>query len=93
MYSKEEEKLLIKKTYDILNNYIKKNVDISKLEKEKVLDLIEDLIKIINYHDYKYYVQNSPVISDYDYDRLFDFLKKGEKLDRLDVMVLHLKAE
>lgn len=80
MYSKEEEKLLIKKTYDILNNYIKKNVDISKLEKEKVLDLIEDLIKIINYHDYKYYVQNSPVISDYDYDRLFDFLKKLESL-------------
>ncbi len=80
MYSKDEEKLLLEKTYNILNNYIRKKININKLQKQEVSKLIKDLIEVINYHDYKYYVQNNPVISDYDYDRLFDLLKKLESL-------------
>ena len=35
----------------------------------------DDLIAIMHYHEWKYYVDNSPVISDYEYDQLFEKLK------------------
>ncbi len=40
---------------------------------------IEKLRKEIRYHEYKYYVENSPVISDYEFDLL---LKKLEQLEK-----------
>jgi len=40
---------------------------------------IERLRKEINYHNYRYYVLNDPVISDYEYDML---VKRLEKLER-----------
>jgi len=42
--------------------------------KKKIVKLHEE----INYHNYKYYVENNPVISDYEFDQL---LKKLEKLE------------
>ena len=39
---------------------------------------LEKLRKEINYHNYKYYVENNPVIADYEYDML---LKKLEALE------------
>jgi len=39
---------------------------------------IEKLCKEINHHNYKYYVENSPVISDFEFDQ---FLKKLESLE------------
>src|SRR5208283_4886428 len=39
---------------------------------------IEELREKIRYHDYKYYVEAAPEISDRDYDRLMDELKKLE---------------
>ena len=38
---------------------------------------IQKLRDEINYHNYQYYVENNPVISDYEYDML---LKKLEAL-------------
>jgi len=32
---------------------------------------IEKLVRELNYHCYRYYVLDSPVISDEEYDRLF----------------------
>lgn len=40
---------------------------------------IEKLRKEINYHNYRYYVLNDPVISDYEYDLLVKRLEKLEK--------------
>ena len=40
---------------------------------------IEKLIRDINEHNYRYYVLDSPVISDEEYDRLFKRLKELEK--------------
>jgi DNA ligase (NAD+) len=40
---------------------------------------IEKLVKDLNYHCYRYYVLDSPVISDEDYDRLYFHLKKLEE--------------
>lgn len=39
---------------------------------------IEDLVKEINYHNHKYYVEDSPEISDFDFDRM---LKELEQLE------------
>ncbi|NOZ63556.1 MAG: hypothetical protein GXO71_01160, partial [Caldiserica bacterium] len=40
-------------------------MDLDKVRKE-----IEELREEIRYHNYKYYVENNPVISDEEYDRL-----------------------
>ena len=40
---------------------------------------IEQLMKVLNHHNYLYYVQNSPEISDYDFDQLLKSLEKLEK--------------
>ncbi len=40
---------------------------------------IQELREKINYHNYLYYVLNSPEISDAEYDRLFDKLVEIEK--------------
>ncbi len=40
---------------------------------------ILELRKEIRYHDRKYYVENNPVISDYEYDKLMEELKRLEK--------------
>jgi DNA ligase (NAD+) len=43
-----------------------------------VFDL-EDLRTILRFHEYRYYVQNDPLISDKEYDRLFKGLERIEK--------------
>ncbi len=47
--------------------------------REKIKDRIEELRKLIEYHDYLYYVKNSPEISDQEYDELFYELKRLEE--------------
>lgn len=39
---------------------------------------IAELIEILHFHEYRYYVLNDPLISDSEYDRLFQRLKKLE---------------
>ncbi len=51
----------------------------SKEDKEKIREEIERLRKEIEYHNYRYYVLNSPVISDAEYDRLFRRLQELEE--------------
>ena len=48
------------------------------MKKKDAEDKIKKLRDKINYHNYKYYVENNPVISDYEYDQL---LKKLEALE------------
>jgi len=45
---------------------------------EEVRHEIEKLVKELNYHCYRYYVLDSPVISDEEYDRLYRRLKELE---------------
>jgi len=40
---------------------------------------IEKLVKDLNYHCYRYYVLDSPVISDEEYDKIYFRLKELEK--------------
>jgi len=48
------------------------------MNKKEAKKEIKQLGEKINYHNYKYYVKNDPVISDYEFDQL---LKKLEKLE------------
>ena len=43
-----------------------------------IKDEIEKLVNDLNYHSYRYYVLDSPVISDEEYDRLYFHLKDLE---------------
>lgn len=49
-----------------------------KLDK-KTIERVKELREQINYHNYLYYVLDSPEISDAEYDRLFDKLVELEK--------------
>ncbi len=39
---------------------------------------VTDLTKVLRYHEWRYYVQNDPVISDFEYDQLYNQLKTIE---------------
>ncbi len=67
MYSKEQEQLLLRQTETFKNA----NVDVDQLAK------LRDLLR---YHEWRYAVKNDPIISDFEYDKLFDELKRIEKL-------------
>lgn len=41
-------------------------------------ELVEELRSVINFHDWRYYVQSEALISDYDYDQLFAKLSQLE---------------
>ncbi len=69
MYTDEQQKELIKKTRELL----KVSIDDIKT-KEDALKIINDLREVIKYHDWRYYILANPVISDYEYDKLFHLL-------------------
>jgi len=74
MYTEEQQKELIQKTRELLK--------ISKEDiktKEDALKIIDDLREVIRYHDWRYYILANPVISDYEYDKLFHLLEAIEK--------------
>ncbi|MGB9667430.1 MAG: NAD-dependent DNA ligase LigA [Thermosulfidibacteraceae bacterium] len=49
------------------------------MTREEAKKRIEELRELINYHNYRYYVLNDPVISDAEYDELFRELVELEK--------------
>ncbi|WGH25417.1 MAG: NAD-dependent DNA ligase LigA [Candidatus Shikimatogenerans bostrichidophilus] len=46
---------------------------------KKIKLLIIKLSKYINYHNYRYYILNKPIITNYEYDKIFKKLIKLEK--------------
>lgn len=67
MYSKEEIRVFEQSAKDFLTlkNADKKNV--------------EQLRKLLRFHEYQYYVLANPLISDYEYDQLYKLLEQVEK--------------
>ena len=51
---------------------------IETLDEETATEQVQRLRAAINYHDYRYYVENDPVIADGTYDALFDRLESLE---------------
>lgn len=70
MYSKEQTQKLQKNT----SAFIKKLKDDSIDKKE-----VEELRDVLRFHEYRYYILNNPLISDFEYDQLFKSLEKIEK--------------
>lgn len=70
MYSKEKTRQLQQLTGELLKK--KKADQLSKKELEK-------LREALRFHEYRYYILNDPLISDYEYDQLYKELEKIEK--------------
>jgi DNA ligase (NAD+) len=68
MYTKEQQQTL----NHLTDKLIKNSGSLSTKEK------VEALRRIINYHDWRYYVLSEPTITDFDYDKLFKELKQLE---------------
>jgi DNA ligase (NAD+) len=70
MYSKEQQIKISQLTNTIIAN---------KHSDDPANDM-KELIEVINFHEWKYYIQNDPIISDYEYDVLFKKLVQLEEL-------------
>ncbi len=68
MYSKEQTQELVKLTEAIKSGKTQNSPAIQ----------IDNLRKIINFHDWRYYVIDDPIVTDFDYDMLFKKLKALE---------------
>ncbi len=73
MYNSEQTIALQQQTSEWLSNV--KNDDISDIVKNNT----EDLRNCLRFHEYRYYVQNDPLISDFEYDTLYKLLEHFEK--------------
>jgi len=69
MYSKEQIIELQKRTKEL----------IATNHTEKAFEIVEQLRKVLQFHEYKYYVLNDALISDTEYDQLFKLLEKIEQ--------------
>lgn len=67
MYSREETQKWQAETNRLLK---KKDIEVRE---------IETLRSVLRFHEYRYYILNDPLISDYEYDQLFKALQKLEQ--------------
>ena len=68
MYTKQDEKRLYEQAKHLL-----------KYDADDTGDTITQLREVVNYADWKYYVQSEPVFADVEYDALFKKLKHLEE--------------
>ncbi|MBC9910615.1 NAD-dependent DNA ligase LigA [Chitinophaga varians] len=72
MYTKEIEITLAQLAKDLLKHQQQQTL------LHSIDETLEALRRVISYNDWRYYVQSDPVLSDYEYDQLFAWLKKLE---------------
>lgn len=73
MYNSDQTKELQHKTATWLSDA--KAADIPEIIKSG----LDDLRDCLRFHEYRYYVQNDPLISDFEYDTLYKMLEKYEQ--------------
>lgn len=59
--------------------FIKQHPNPGKISEKDIHDFYVELIDCIVDHNHLYYIENKPIISDKEYDELFDYLKKIEE--------------
>lgn len=78
MYSDKDTAQLIEQTKTVLlqlsNNNLEKHLPTNKTTAHV-------LQSILQFHEYRYYVLNDPIIADIEYDTIFKYLEKIESLD------------
>ncbi len=52
---------------------------LSILNNDDATNEIEDLRNVLRFHEYRYYILNEPLISDFEYDQLYKLLEKIEQ--------------
>ncbi|MEI7919598.1 MAG: hypothetical protein WCH65_05365 [bacterium] len=62
-----------------IQSFIQTHPNISKLNEKDVSDFYIELIDCLVDHNHQYYIETQPIISDKEYDELFDYLKKIEE--------------
>ncbi len=72
MYSKETTRELQKLTTEMAKKYKD-----GKLNKKEV----DQLRRVLRFHEHRYYILNDPLVSDYEYDQLFKLLERVESED------------
>ena len=73
MYNQEQTKILQQKTIEWLASL---SANENSKEPEKI---IEELRNVLRFHEYRYYVQNDPLLADAEYDQLYKCLEAFEK--------------
>ncbi len=71
MYSTEEQRAL----FELSKSYLDPE---SPLRRQSPAQQLAGLRRILVYHEYRYYIQNDPVVSDYEYDQLYKQLEALE---------------
>ena len=50
---------------------------LAKVKANKIgFDDVEDLREVLRFHEYRYYILNDPLVSDFEYDSLYKALEK-----------------
>ena len=63
-----------------IQSFIKTHHEVNKLNGKEVSDFYIQLIDCLIDHNHLYYIENKSIISDKEYDELFDYLKKIEEV-------------
>jgi len=62
-----------------IQSFIRTHHEVNGLNEKEVSDFYIELIDCLVDHNHQYYIENMPIISDQEYDELFDYLKKIEE--------------
>jgi NAD-dependent DNA ligase len=62
-----------------LQNYFSTHTDFSTISEKEIAEKYQELIDCLVDHNHLYYIENTSIISDKEYDELFDYLKKIEE--------------
>jgi len=73
MYTRDEQRIF----FDLSKKYLNDDTPLGGSHTPQEMD---ELRRLINYHEWRYYILNDPVVSDYEYDQLY---KKLEHLETL----------
>ena len=71
MYGKEEMQQLQKRSHSFLSEAREENSTLPSKD-------ISQLREVLRFHEYRYYVMNEPLVSDYEYDQLYQLLRRTE---------------
>ena len=63
-----------------LLDFIKQNPNPALLDSDLLAHTYQNLIDTLIEHNHLYYIESSPIISDYEYDQLFSYLKNIEEI-------------
>ncbi|MFA6255624.1 MAG: NAD-dependent DNA ligase LigA [Candidatus Absconditabacterales bacterium] len=63
-----------------IQSFIQHHPKISGINPKELSDFYIQLIDCLVDHNHQYYIENKPIISDKEYDELFDYLKKIEEV-------------